>query len=158
MTEVAVGHPAAKPILDVPNFGIQIVEQSEPVVRNGVNRHPSILLAPGAFDEPPIDELVDQTSDVRRRIQHPFGDLTAGMPVRMDAAENAKDVVVAKLEPKFGTGGLHTSSYVGGSHEKVQHRLLRAIFERSRLLDAIAKNLSHNSMCRFGKTHVVTHK
>ena len=68
----------------------------------------------------------------------------------MHAPKDAEHIVVAKLQIVFLTHPLHPPPHLGRGHEKVQHRLLGRVLERSGLLDVITQNLSHAENARLG--------
>lgn len=143
MTKVSVGHTPFKPVLHLTDSWINLVEESEPVVRNGMNHHASVLLTPISADEPSIDELVNEPCNVGGRIEHPFTDLTARMSIRMDPPKDPEHIVVTELEIVVLTHGLDVPPDMRGGNEQIQHRLLPLVFERSRLFEPVSKDLSH---------------
>jgi len=113
------GMVAVDGALYVSHLRIHLLKERKSFVRNRVNRYTPVLGTLGAPDETPIDELVNQACDVRRRIQHALYNLAPRMPVRVHPPEDAKHIVMAKLQVVLLTHLLYSPSHVRRRDEEI---------------------------------------
>ena len=141
--KIPVRNSFVEPLLYGAHLWVHLFEQLKALVRDGVDRHATVLMTLGPLDEAPINEFVNQTCHIRGRVQHTFRELAPRMPIRMNPSEDAKHIVVAKLKVILLTNPLHSSPDVSRCDEEVQHCLLGLILKRSCLLDVVPQDLTH---------------
>ena len=125
-------------------------QKGEPLVRNGAEHPPPVLLAAQAPDQFLGFEAVEQAGDARRVLDHPGGDLERRDGLRVGAAQNAQDVVLLGGDAVGFDGGRQTPLQLVARPQESDAGLLERRRERPSSVGSPAGSCSRASQGKYG--------